>query len=271
MERSRHWTGLARTAMLGVAVLAAVLASAAAASAQTVTEIVARGKVRIGVLTGAPPYGMIDATGKAIGYDADVAALVGKYLNLPVDVVALTPPSRIPALEAGKVDFLVATLAPTAERAKTVMFTMPYSEFQVWIYGKKATSIKDWADLKGMKVGVNRGSSVEPNLVAQQSVGLTVVRFEDDSTTMQALFSGQVDAVAEPDAQANAALKARADADMEQKFNISRQPNSMTVRKDAFELHQWLNNAIYLMKINGELDAISRKWVGSPLPDLPVF
>jgi polar amino acid transport system substrate-binding protein len=45
----------------------------------------------------------------------------------------------------------------------------------------------------------------------------------------------------------------------------------MTVRKDAFELHQWLNNVIYLIKLNGELDAISQKWVGSPLPTLPTF
>ncbi len=263
--------GLNGKRLMQALVLGAGLLAAATASAQSVSDIVSRGKVRIGVLTGAPPYGMIDVTGKPIGYDADVAALVGKYMNLPVEMVALTPPSRIPALEAGKVDFLVATLAPTAERAKTVMFTMPYSIFQLWIYSKKATPIKGWADLKGMKVGVNRGSSVEPDLVAHQSVGLTVVRFEDDSTTIQALFSGQVDAIAEPDAQANAGLKARPDADMEQKFQISNQPNSMTVRKDAFELHQYLQNVIYLMKLNGELDAISRKWVGSPLPELPVF
>ena len=267
--------GWQRRSLLRATFLAAGLLAAwtavSGAQAQTVTDIVGRGKVRIGVLVGAPPYGMIDVSGKPIGYDADVAALVGKYLNLPVEIVALTPPSRIPALEAGKVDFLVATLAATAERAKAVMFTMPYSAFQVWIYSKKGAPIKSWEDLKGMKVGVNRGSSVEPDLVAHQSVGLTVARFDDDSTTIQALFAGQVDAVAEPDAQANAALKARPDADMQQKFMISLQPNSMTVRKDAFELHQWLNNAIYLMKLNGDLDAISRKWIGSPLPQLPVF
>ena len=257
-----------QAAMIG----ASLLASATIASAQTVTDIVSRGKVRIGVLVGAPPYGMIDATGAPAGYDTDVANLMGKYLNLPVELVALTPPSRIPALEAGKVDFLVATLAPTAERAKTVMFTMPYNAFQVFIYGPKNTKIQGWADLKGLKVGVNRGSSVEPTLVEHSKTdGLTVVRFEDDSTTMQALFSGQVDAVAEPDAQANAAIKARKAVDMEPKFVFSKQPNSMTTRKDAFELHQWLNNAIYLMKLNGDLDAISRKWVGAPLPELPVF
>jgi polar amino acid transport system substrate-binding protein len=49
------------------------------------------------------------------------------------------------------------------------------------------------------------------------------------------------------------------------------QPNSMTMRKDAYELRQWLNNFIYYVKQNGELDAISQKWVGGPLPALPTF
>ena len=45
----------------------------------------------------------------------------------------------------------------------------------------------------------------------------------------------------------------------------------MTVRKDAFELHQYLNTLIYNMKLSGFLDELSRKWVGSPLPELPTF
>jgi polar amino acid transport system substrate-binding protein len=244
----------------------------ARSSAQSVDEIVKRGKVKVGVLIGAPPYGSVDATGNPIGYDADVTALVGKYLGVALEMVPLTPPARIPALESGKVDFLVATLAPTPERARAVMFTIPYSAFQVGIYSRKATAIKDWADLKGMKVGVNRGSSVENEFVKREKeLNLTILRFDDDATTMQALFSGQVAAVAEPDAQANAAIRARADTETELKFVFSKQPNSMTVRKDAYDLHQWLNNVIYFIKQNGELDAVSRKWIGSPLPELPTF
>lgn len=252
--------------------LGAGMLAASQASAQSVTDIVKRGKVRVGVLIGAPPYGSVDSQGNAIGYDADVTALVGKYLGIPVDIVQLTPPARIPALEAGKVDFLIATLAPTPERAKAVMFTIPYSAFQTGIYAKKGTDIKSWADLKGRKVGVNRGSSVEREFVnREKELSLTILRFEDDATTMQALFSGQVEAIAGPDAQANAAIKARGDVDTELKFVFGMQPNSMTVRKDATELHQWLNNLIYYIKQNGELDAISQKWVGSPLPQLPTF
>ena len=264
---------LMRTIRAAALALAACAALALPAEAQTVSEIIKRGKVRIGVLIGAPPYGSIDAEGKPVGYDEDVAALVAKYMGVPIEMVPLTPPSRIPALESGKVDFLVATLAPTAERAKAVMFTIPYSTFQMGIWSTRGQPIKAWADLKGKRVGVNRGSSVEGELTKREKeLNLSISRFEDDSTTMQALFTGQVEAIAGPDAQALAAIKARGDGvDCEQKFVFAQQPNSMTVRKDAFELHQYLNNVIYIMKLNGELNEISQKWVGVPLPPLPTF
>ncbi len=246
--------------------------AAQSATAQTVSEIVKRGKVRVGVLIGAPPYGSVDAQGNAIGYDADVTALVGKYIGVPVEIVQLTPPARIPALEAGKVDFLISTLAPTPERAKAVLFTIPYSAFQTGIYARKGLKVTTWADLKGRKVGVNRGSSVEREFVnREKELGLTILRFDDDSTTMQALFSGQVEAIAGPDAQANAAIKARGDTETELKFVFGMQPNSMALRKDALELHQWLNNVIYFIKQNGELNVVSEKWIGGPLPNLPTF
>ncbi|OIQ76741.1 cystine-binding periplasmic protein precursor [mine drainage metagenome] len=261
-----------KVAILSLTVLASVAMTSTLASAQTVTDIIKRGKVKIGVLVGAPPMGAVDSSGKPVGYDADTAILIAKYLGVPVELVALEPPARIPALESGKVDFLVSTLAPTPERAKTVMFTVPYSAFQVGIYAKKALKVKDWVDLKGKKVGVNRGSSVESTLVKEEGlVGLKVVRFDTDADVIQAVFSGQIEAAAEPDTIANQSLKARPDGDMALKFFFSKQPNSIAVRKDAFELHQWLNDTIYFIKISGELDEIARKWIGSALPELPTF
>lgn len=267
MKLGKHLKIIAALMALGGGMLAA-----GHASAQTVAEIIQRGTARIGVLVGAPPYGSVDSQGNAIGYDADVTELVGKYLGVPVEIVQLTPPARIPALESGRVDFLIATLAPTPERAKAVLFTIPYSAFQTGIYAKTGVDISEWEDLRGRTVGVNRGSSVEHEFVnREKELDLTILRFEDDATTMQALFSGQVEAIAGPDAQANAAIRASGNTETELKFMFGMQPNSMTVRKDATDLHQWLNNTIYYMKVNGELDAISQEWTGSPLPDLPTF
>ena len=43
------------------------------------------------------------------------------------------------------------------------------------------------------------------------------------------------------------------------------------MRANQFNLHQWVNTFVYYVKNNGELDALHRKWFGTPLPDLPVF
>ena len=51
-----------------VALCLAFLVAAAVAgptSAQSVTDILKRGKIRVGVLVGAPPYGSVDARGES--------------------------------------------------------------------------------------------------------------------------------------------------------------------------------------------------------------
>ena len=61
------------------------------------------------------------------------------------------------------------------------------------------------------------------------------------------------------------------EANIERKFTLLQQPNGITMRKDQFNLHQWVNTFVYFVKNNGELDAIYQKWFHKPLPNLPVF
>jgi polar amino acid transport system substrate-binding protein len=247
------------------------IGAVAEAKAGSLNDIISRGKVRIGVLTGAPPMGMVDERGNPTGYDVDVANLLAGYLSLPVELVPLTPPARIPALQTGKVDFLVATLAPTGERAKTVMFTQPYSAFNMDIISGPDQKFTKLADLEGKRVAVNRGSSQETALRKAAVPGLEIVVFEDDSTSAQSVIAGQADAVALPSTVGEAIIKQRPDAQLQVGFTFFQQGNSMATKLDDFELRQWLNTSIYLMKISGDLDRIAIKWTGRPLPTLPTF
>lgn len=239
--------------------------------AQTVDDIIKSGKVTIGVVTGVPPFGSITASGEVVGYDVDVANLIGHYLGVETKIVGLTPPARIPALLSGQVDLLVATIGPTPERAQTVMFTNPYNAFLMEILAPVDADYKSLADLAGVSVGVPRGSPQDVTLTRLAVKGTDIQRFQDDATAAQALFSGQVQAVAIPNITAKAILEQRGETGFELKFSFSQQPNSIALRKGSFDLLQWLNNFIYWIKQNGELDGVSQKWVGDPLPELPVF
>jgi polar amino acid transport system substrate-binding protein len=257
--------------LMAAMALAGGLIASTVAGAVTLAEIQGRGTVRIGVLTGSPPMGMIDEKGDPSGYDVDVAAVIGRYLALPVKLVPLTPPARIPALQTGQVDFLIATLAPTGERAKTVMFTTPYSAFDLVIVSGPDKKFANLDALKGKRVAVNRGSSQETALRNANVPGLEIVVYEDDSTSTQAVLSGQVDAAAIPSTVAQGVMKQMPGA-IQSDFSLFHQGNSMTTLLGDFELHQYLNTAIYVMKVSGELDRISMKWTGEPLPPtLPTF
>ena len=174
--------------------------SAAAADAQSINDIVKRGTVRIGVNSGAPPFSVVDSKGSPIGYDVDVANLIGKYLGVKVEITPYTTPARIPALEAGKADLVIATLSPTPERARAVMFTMPYSTFQIGRRGAEEECDQDPStNLAGKKVGVSRGTPQEVALTRTAPKDTAYARFDDDSTTMQSSVSHQVDAIAIPE------------------------------------------------------------------------
>ncbi len=142
-----------------------------------------------------PPYGTVDASNKPDGYDADVARLLAKDLGVTLNLVPVTGPNRIPFLLTNKVDVLVASLAVTPERAKQVQFSRPYSAATIVLYGDKKTPIKTPADLKGVRVAVARASTQDTALTAMAPEGTEIRRFDDDASAMQALMSGQVDAI----------------------------------------------------------------------------
>ena len=241
------------------------------ARAQTVDEITSRGTVNIGVLIDLPPYALLNDKQEPDGYDIEVAKLLAKYMGVKANLVQLTAPNRIPFLVTNKVDLIVATFGITPERAKQVMFSIPYSAIENTVYGPKDKAISKIDDLKGLRVGVPRGTVQDVILTGALGSRARQMRFDDTPSTYQALLTGQVDAMAETGLTFDGVMKQNPGANIDKKFLLLRQPNGITMRANQFNLHQWVNTFVYYVKNNGELDALHRKWFGTPFPDLPVF
>ena len=96
--------------MLGLVAGLGLLGIAGSASAQTLERIKEAGVVRIGVMGEQAPWGSIDASGQNIGYDVDVAKLIGEELGVRVEFVANAVAARIPNLMTGKVDLQMAVM-----------------------------------------------------------------------------------------------------------------------------------------------------------------
>lgn len=271
-----NWIRSLRRVAWAFAALAVVAVSARpSAEAQTTSEIVARGKITIGVLTGIPPYDTVDASGKTAGFLVDLAGDVAKALGVRLDVVPVNNASRAAALESGRVDLLIAHMTATPERARTFLMTNPYGAYEMRFVAAKSMPLTRLEDLQNKRVSVPKGSTQDIAISGMNIRGLQVVRFDDDALAFQALASGQVDATAAVAAVANDIISKQNLSALEVKTQVPLYTLywSMAVRHDSAEFHRWLNNFIYYQEVTGALGALHQKWVGIPIPGgkLPTF
>lgn len=257
--------------LAAAAIAAATLVGALPAAAQTIEAIQQRGKIVIGMDQTIPPYGLTDPSMQPDGYDADVSKAIAQALGVQLEFVQIAGPGRIPALLTNQVDIVVATLGMSPERANQVWFSMAYGSVDVVAIASKDKAISGAADLAGMRVGVVRGGTQDTSFTPIADPTTEIVRFEDDATVGQALLSGQVDAIVTASQLAVEFMERNAGANLEYKFTVRQSPYGIGVRKGEIDILQWTNEFIAFMKVSGQLDAIHRKWMGSPLPDLPIW
>ena len=256
-------------ATLVAAGLGAALLGVAAANAATPDEIKKAGTLRVGVLVDYPPFGGTDSNQQPAGYDADVAALLAKSLGVKLELVPVTGPNRIPYLLTNKIDVLIATFGITAERAKQVLFSNPYSALTVYVLAPKSLNIKGPEDLKSVSIGVARASTQDTAITAMAPEGTQIKRFDDDATALQALISGQVQALGASNTILAQLTKDYAQLEIEPKITLKEQANGMAFRKSDTALQEYANTFIAEIEKNGELSKINERWFGSPLGKLP--
>jgi polar amino acid transport system substrate-binding protein len=169
------------------------------------------------------------------------------------------------------VDLVVATLGVSPERAKVIAFSNAYAPFYSGVYGNPKLQVKSAADLTEKSViGVTRGTLEDAELGNLVPKNATIRRFDDNNATIGALIGGDVELIATCNVVAGAAAK-KSPGKIEKKFVIRNSPAHIGVPRAEFELLAWVNAFIYQKKLNGELDALARKWFGEPLPDFPPF
>ena len=149
-----------RKLMTGGAVAAALLGvPELPARADTLDDIVARGKVVVGVKADFPPWGMRDAAGKLVGMEHDMIADFARRLSkaagkpIAVEKVVVVASNRMQFLVQGKTDMFIATMSNKPERRKIVGIVQPgYYSSGVAVLARRHSGIDGWNSLKGRKI-----------------------------------------------------------------------------------------------------------------------
>lgn len=121
---------LGRATLLCLAAATGIAVSLSSARAQApkslMDQILDRKELRVGVELKYPPIMYRDPSGKPVGFEVDLARTMCATLKVKCTFVDVEFPALIPALEAGKIDIIVAQMALTPARAIVVDFCKPF-------------------------------------------------------------------------------------------------------------------------------------------------
>jgi polar amino acid transport system substrate-binding protein len=254
--------------LAGAATLAAPSLILRPALAVTPAEIKSKGKIVVGIQGDNPPWGFVTSAGKQDGLDADIATLFGKELGVAVEFVPLEVNNRIPALTTGRVDVLFATMAMLPERAKVVQFSKPYVANTIVLIGKKSDVIKTNEDMAKFTIGVAKGAAQDTQVTKNAPASTTIRRYDGDAPSIQALVSGQVQALGGNIFYIQRIEQAKP-GEFENKLEFQNLYNGACTRQGEKEINAALNAFIDKIKANGELQKVYDKWMKVPVHKFP--
>jgi arginine/ornithine transport system substrate-binding protein len=244
----------------------AVIAAAALAVA-TVPAAAQGKKLRIGVEGAYPPFSEVGSDGKLKGFEIDLAWAWCKQMKRECELVQTEFDGLIPALQARKIDAIVASMSITPEREKTIAFSKTYLASPAIFLAKTGTKADvSPAALKGKKIGVQSATTFETYAAALYK-GSEIVRYQTQDQVYLDLKSGRVDYTLVDKFAVDAFLKTDAgrgmafvggDIDDAKYFGVG---IGIGMRKaDAKTLGAEFNAAIDAVNASGEYKKLSSKY-----------
>jgi len=157
--------------ILGIIVLFTACANSTASNnageaLSKVDEIKKAGKIVVGTNAYYPPYEFhkeINGKDEIVGFDIDIAKEIAKNLGVELEIKDMDFDGLLLALNADKIDFVIAGMTPTAERAKSVDFSKVYYKavHGVVINVDNKDVFKTVDDLAGKKIGAQKATVQE--------------------------------------------------------------------------------------------------------------
>lgn len=253
---------MSRRALLCLLLGAAVLSlGGGIAAAGTLDAIRAKRKLTVAVMQDYPPYGSIGADMQPVGIDVDVARYLAEKLGVGLETVPTNGANRIPFMQTGKADIIIACLGRTVEREKVISFSRPYMAEVNGVFGAENVAVASAADLSGRKIGASRGGTEDLELTKIAPKDAVIQRFEDTASTLAAYTAGQIDMIATGTSTANA-FNTSSPRKAVFKLKLSAEPTYVGVTKGDEAMVTAVNDVIAEMGANGRMAEIARKWLG---------
>lgn len=233
------------------------------ATVSTLSEIMKRDKIVVGIKTDAYPFGYIDKKGHYAGYDVALGRVIAKGLlgdEKKIKFVPVTPADRMMKLYSDEVDMLIATMSVTPKRQEILDFSNSYYTAGQALLVRKGSKIKNIRDLNGKKVIIVFGSTAE-NSIRTVVPNVGIVGYKTYPDAYRALKVGKADAIIADDTiLMGFSLNDNSVVLLPKKY--SKEPYAVTFKKgeESKSLIKAVNSVIDIETKNGNLKKIRKNF-----------
>ncbi|MDK2126870.1 transporter substrate-binding domain-containing protein [Parachitinimonas caeni] len=242
--------------------------------ADTLDNIKKRGTLVAGVMYASPPFGVLNPKTQTIsGYDVDFAAAIAKRLGVKLLAQAVDPADRIPKLQDGSIDLVLATFTKNAEREKQVDFSIGY-----FVTGQKFLvhkgKVRSLDDLEKGTIGVAKGTTSEQQL-RREMPKAKIKLFDSNKDAAVALSGGTIDAMTSDEpilAGQLSQLPNRKEFEISN-VSISLEIYAVAMKKGEKRLQKEVNDTLVEMEKTGEAKRVFEYWFNEngPAPMMRSF
>jgi polar amino acid transport system substrate-binding protein len=206
--------------------------------------------------------------GEIVGFDVALLDLVTAELGVTQEIID-TPFEGIQSGEAtatGQCDAAAAAMSIKPEREEVMLFSEPYFDVFQALVVPEASSATSLADLSGVRVAGQTGTTGLDFLKAEQAAnGYEIVEYADFPSQREALITAQVDAAVN-----DSSVWGRAIADnpgvIKQVATFEGEQYGVGMALDAEPLKAVVDATLAQAKADGTYDAIYEEWIGGEPP-----
>ncbi len=236
------------------------LAGCGSTAADT-TSNSANGTLVVGTNAAFPPFEYVGDDGNPDGFDIALIKAIGDKIGMEVQIQDMEFDSLVSSI-GGKIDVAIAGMTVTEERKNTVDFSDSYYEAVQAVLVPKGSAIATADDLKGLKIGVQLGTTGE--FIADEIEGATVSAYNKAVDAVNDLNNGRVDCVIvdkNPAEVFGAQFSDKVDIVPGTNFDFEPENYAIALPKGNTELAGKINNALKELKADGTYDSLVSKYI----------
>lgn len=210
------------------------------------------------------PFEFRSEDNEIVGFDIDLAHMIGKKLGKEIKIVDMAFDALIPSILTKKIDIVAAGMSATPKRAKKVAFSRSYyTTPDAFITKVDNTKIKTVEDLAGKTASVQLGTIQDDFASGIEDV--TVKRFSKTDDALREVLLGRADfavvdsTVAQENVTNNKSFAGKLQIAFMHK--ITDTGMALAMNKEDAEFVEAVDSALGELMADGSLEMLENKWL----------